>query len=99
MGYTGLFQQSLNKIAGVINDLDNTFGDYVFPDDGSTIAGKAVQYVTKPEIADIKASVEQLSDAVADIMSLRGKRGTPEAVRKRAEDRTKVATDRDWETY
>lgn len=92
MGYTGLFQQSLNKIAGVINDLDNSFGDYVFPDDGSNIAGKAVQYVTKPEIADIKASVEQLSDAVADIMSLRGKRGTPEAVRKRAEDRTKVAS-------
>ena len=92
MGYTGLFQQSLNKIAGVVNDLDNTFGDYVFPDDGSNIAGKAVQYVTKPEIADIKASVEQLSDAVADIMSLRGKRGTPEAVRKRAEDRTKVAS-------
>lgn len=92
MGYTGLFQQSLNKIAGVINDLDNSFGDYVFPDDGSNTAGKAMQYVTKPEIADIKASVEQLSDAVADIMSLRGKRGTPEAVRQRAEDRTKIAS-------
>ena len=51
-----------------------------------------MQYVTKPEIAEVKSSVQQLSDAVADIMSLRGKRGTPESVRARAEERTAVTT-------
>ena len=90
MGYTGLFQNSLNKIAGVINDLDNAAGDYVFPDDESTTLGQAMQYVTKPEIREVKSSIEQLSDAIADIMSLRGKRGTPESVRKRAEKRTDI---------
>jgi len=88
VGYTGLFQNSLNKIAGVVNDLDNAAGDYVFPDDKSTALGAAMQYVTKPEIREVKSSIEQLSDAIADIMSLRGKRGTPESVRKRAEKRT-----------
>ncbi len=92
VGYTGVVQQSFNKVAGVINDLDNIAGDKIFPDDKSTALGSAMQYVTKPEIADVKSSVQQLSDAVADIMSLRGKRGTPESVRRRAEDRTAVAT-------
>tara|TARA_R110002012_G_scaffold117042_2_gene264867 strand:- start:1446 stop:4073 length:2628 start_codon:yes stop_codon:yes gene_type:complete len=92
VGYTGKFQQSFNKIAGVINDLDNIAGDKIFPDDSSTTLGSAMQYVTKPEIAEVKSSVQQLSDAVADIMSLRGKRGTPESVRARAEERTAVTT-------
>jgi len=92
VGYTGKFQQSFNKIAGVINDLDNIAGDKIFPDDSSTTLGSAMQYVTKPEIAEVKSSVQQLADAVADIMSLRGKRGTPESVRKRAEERTAVTT-------
>jgi len=92
VGYTGVFKQTLNKVAGFINDMENLMGDKIFPDDGSTVFGQGMQFLTAPEIADVKSSVEQLSDAVADIMSLRGKRGTPESVRKRAEKRTDVVS-------
>jgi len=92
VGYTGVFKQTLNKVAGFINDMENLMGDKIFPDDGSTALGKGMQFLTAPEIADVKSSIEQLSDAVADIMSLRGKRGTPESVRKRAETRTDVVS-------
>ena len=92
VGYTGVFKQTLNKVAGFVNDMENAMGDKIFPDDGSTVFGQGMQFLTAPEIALVKSSVEQLSDAVADIMSLRGKRGTPESVRKRAEKRTDVVS-------
>ena len=92
VGYTGVFKQTLNKVAGFVNDMENAMGDKIFPDDGSTAFGQGMQFLTAPEIALVKSSVEQLSDAVADIMSLRGKRGTPESVRRRAEKRTDVVS-------
>ena len=91
VGYTGVFKQSLNKFAGFINDMDNLMGDKVFPDDGTGL-GSAIKYVTDKDIASVKSSVEQLSDAIADIISLRGKRGTTKDVREKADKRANVVT-------
>ena len=89
VGYTGLAQESLTKLATLANDIDNIFGDKFFPDDAEGVPAKIGMF-TKPEIRELKSKVAELSDAVADIMSLRGKRGTPEGVRKRAEERTDI---------
>lgn len=89
VGYTGLAQESLTKLATLANDIDNIFGDKFFPDDAEGVP-KGIGMFTKPEIRELKSKVAELSDAVADIMSLRGKRGTPEGVRKRAEERTDI---------
>ena len=89
VGYTGLAQESLTKLATLANDIDNIFGDKFFPDDAEGVP-KGIGMFTKPQIRELKSKVAELSDAVADIMSLRGKRGTPEGVRRRAEERTDV---------
>jgi len=89
VGYTGLAQESLTKLATLANDIDNIFGDKFFPDDEQGVP-KGIGMFTKPQIRELKSKVAELSDAVADIMSLRGKRGTPEGVRRRAEERTDV---------
>ena len=89
VGYTGLAQESLTKLATLANDIDNIFGDKFFPDDAQGVP-KGIGMFTKPQIRELKSKVAELSDAVADIMSLRGKRGTPEGVRKRAEERTDI---------
>ena len=62
-------------------------GDKVFPDDEQGVP-KYLKYFTKPEIRELKFKVAELSDAVADILSLRGKRGTTRDVRSQALKRT-----------
>ena len=86
-GYTGLAQETLTNFASLINDMDNYMGDKIFPDD---VKGqpKYLKYFTKPEIREMKMKVAELSDAVADILSLRGKRGTTADVRGQALKRT-----------
>tara|TARA_R100000654_G_scaffold53787_1_gene79908 strand:+ start:1 stop:1806 length:1806 start_codon:yes stop_codon:yes gene_type:complete len=86
-GYTGLAQETLTNFATLINDMDNYMGDKVFPDDAKG-QPKFLQYFTKPEIRELKFKVAELSDAVADILSLRGKRGTTADVRGQALKRT-----------
>ena len=86
-GYTGLAQETLTNFATLINDMDNYMGDNVFPDD-SKGQPKYLKYFTKPEIRELKFKVAELSDAVADILSLRGKRGTTADVRGQALKRT-----------
>ena len=86
-GYTGLAQETLTNFASLINDMDNYMGDKVFPDDERGVP-KYLKYFTKPEIRELKFKVAELSDAVADILSLRGKRGTTADVRGQALKRT-----------
>jgi len=86
-GYTGLAQETLTNFASLINDMDNYMGDKVFPDDEQGVP-KYLKYFTKPEIRELKFKVAELSDAVADILSLRGKRGTTRDVRSQALKRT-----------
>ena len=86
-GYTGLAQETLTNFATLINDMDNYMGDKIFPDDAKG-QPKFLQYFTKPEIRELKFKVAELSDAVADILSLRGKRGTTADVRGQALKRT-----------
>ena len=86
-GYTGLAQETLTNFASLLNDMDNYMGDKVFPDDERGVP-KYLKYFTKPEIRELKFKVAELSDAVADILSLRGKRGTTADVRGQALKRT-----------
>jgi hypothetical protein len=46
VGYTGVFKQTLNKVAGFVNDMENAMGDKIFPDDGSTVFGQGMQFPT-----------------------------------------------------
>jgi hypothetical protein len=86
-GYTGLAQETLTNFATLINDMDNYMGDKFFKDDAEG-QPKYLSYFTKPEIRELKFKVAELSDAVADILSLRGKRGTTADVRGQALKRT-----------